>query len=84
MPDQGNPLVTWPDLVDSAPPSTAVDVSQQITSVVLGYGIQVIFTLTDTAYTSLTEAITSARSSSGSISIFGFLYGNGGKFIGSI
>jgi hypothetical protein len=81
--DQGNPLVTWPELVDSAP-NTAINVKQQITSVVLGYGIQVTFTLTDTAYNYFNEAVNSAQSSSGYISIFGFLYGDGGKFIRSI
>jgi hypothetical protein len=82
--DQGNPLVTWPELVDSAPNTTAINVKQQITSVVLGYGIQVTFTLTDTAYNYFNEAVNSAQSSSGYISIFGFLYGDGGKFIRSI
>jgi len=77
--DQGNPLVTWPELVDTAPANTSADVSQQITSVVLGYGIQVTFYLTNTAYSAFTEALSSAQSSSGSISIFGFLYGSGGK-----
>jgi hypothetical protein len=82
--DQGNPLVTWPELVASAPNTTAINVKQQITSVVLGYGIQVTFTLTDTAYNYFNEAVNSAQSSSGYISIFGFLYGDGGKFIRSI
>lgn len=76
---QGNPLRTWPVLLSSAPPSVREDVKQQITSVIVGYGIEVNFTLVDTSYQAVKGAISSARTQGGSLSVFGSLYGSGGK-----
>jgi hypothetical protein len=45
----------------------------------MGYGVEMNFTLTDTAYKNLTEAINKAKDTSGSLSIFGAIYGNSGK-----
>ncbi len=64
--------------MDSATPEVTTDVKQQITSVVMGYGIETTFTLVDEAYAALTEAISSAKSTGSSLSIFGALYGTSG------
>jgi len=77
--DLGNPTVNWPNLVAGTSPSVTENVKQQISSVVIGYGVEVVFTLTDTAYNAFTGAISSAKSAGGSISVFGSLYGKSGK-----
>ena len=77
--DLGNPTINWPALVDTATPSVTENVKQQIESVVIGYGVEIKFTLTDTAYTAFTGAISSAKSADGSISVFGSLYGKSGE-----
>ena len=77
--DQGNPLRTFPVLNSNASASVSQDVQQQITSVVLGYGIETRFTLTQSAYNLLQGAISQAKSSGGSLSIFGSLYGKSCK-----
>ena len=77
--DLGNPTINWPNLVTGATPSITENVKQQIESVVIGYGVEIEFTLTDTAYTAFTGAISSAKSAGGSISVFGSLYGKSGK-----
>jgi hypothetical protein len=66
-------------LVDTAPASVSEDVAQQVSSVIMGYGIETTFTLQSDAYQAVTGAISSAKSSGGSISIFGSLYGSSGK-----
>ncbi|KAN0095013.1 hypothetical protein V8E51_015724 [Hyaloscypha variabilis] len=75
----GNPTINWPNLVTGATPSITENVKQQIESVVIGYGVEIEFTLTDTAYTAFTGAISSAKSAGGSISVFGSLYGKSGS-----
>ncbi|KAK3939647.1 hypothetical protein QBC46DRAFT_459560 [Diplogelasinospora grovesii] len=75
---QGNPLATFPVLVDSGEMSKkniTDHVSEQVTSVVMGYGVETTFQLEKTAYERLAGAISTAKSSGGSISIFGSLYG---------
>jgi len=71
----GNPLRSWPKLVASARQSVANDVKDQITSVVMAYGVETHFTLEKTAYDAVMVAISSAKSSGGSLSILGSLYG---------
>ncbi|KAK1756490.1 hypothetical protein QBC47DRAFT_445063 [Echria macrotheca] len=71
----GNPLRTWPSLVASAPKSVADDVRDQITSVVVGYGVETTFTLEKSAYDAVVGAISSAKEAGGSLSILGSLYG---------
>ncbi len=77
--DLGNPTIYWPNLIKGATRSITENVKQQIESVVIGYGVEIEFTLTDTAYTAFTGAISSAKSADGSISVFGSLYGKSGK-----
>lgn len=72
---QGNPLRTYPVLVSNAKPAVKQDVKQQITSVVMGYGVEIKFTLIDNSYKAFKEAIVQAKQSGGSMSIFGSLYG---------
>jgi len=73
---QGNPLRTYPVLVNTAGASIKDDVKQQITSVIVGYGIEISFTLVDNAYKEFTGAVTTAKSQGGSLSIFGGIYGS--------
>jgi len=72
---QGNPFRTWPALVQSAPKSTSEDIKEQITSVVVAYGVETIFTLEKSAFETVVKTINTARSEGGSLSIFGSLYG---------
>lgn len=70
-----NPLRQWPVLFADSPAATTEDVQEQITSVVLAYGVETVFTLKKTAFDGVVGAISSAQSSGGSLSIFGSLYG---------
>ena len=77
----GNPVQTFPTLnaAGKADPNVKANLLQQFVTVLMAYGVEISFTLTQSAYQLVAEAKSSASSSNGGLSIFGSIYNNGGK-----
>ncbi|GAB1311987.1 hypothetical protein MFIFM68171_02197 [Madurella fahalii] len=73
----GNPLLSYPVLTANTPPHIAENLKEQVTSVLIGYGVETHFTLDRWAYDELSGQIEEARRNDGSMSILGNVYGKG-------
>jgi hypothetical protein len=66
-------------LFESANKSVSKDVEEQITGVIMAYGVETSFQLDTHSYQNLSRAIREAKNSGGSMSILGSLYGKSGE-----
>ena len=73
---------TFPTLIPNATtqPNIKGDVLQEWSTVIMGYGVEVSFTLNDSAFRRVQDAVKTATSRNGGFSIFGSIYNGGSKF----
>jgi hypothetical protein len=68
----------FPILSGSAPPNTTQNLREQVANLIVGYGVEISFTISNNTWDRFYGYVRKAQSGGGHVSLFGNLYGAGG------